>query len=209
MNKGRVTRSDVVKACQKGIVNAQKQYAEMAGEPMWYGPEYFITTHIAQSLNKAAGSKFITLENSAYYGLQDANALGKGTLHSDLRSNGRFDILLWWANELPRAVIEVKNRVYNKTQYESDIKRIKQTLERKSESSSLEFGVFSFYTLAYDSEIKENSGKQTLESRLSTIESRISDMVGANFNIEMARHIKYCDVGEVYWAAASVIITRA
>ena len=45
---------------------------------------------------------------------------------TDIREKGRVDILLWWANDTPRAIIEIKNQIYTKAQYEKDI-HVKRT----------------------------------------------------------------------------------
>ena len=66
-----------------------------------------------------------------------------------MRANGRVDILLWWAEGDPRAVIEIKNGVYIYRKIKKDVARICQMLKRKSKKSSLEFGVISFYMSRY------------------------------------------------------------
>jgi len=124
MKKGPISKESIVSACVLGIQIAQTKYLKMSGDWVCWAPEYFITSCIAQKISKQKGSKYVTLENSAYDALSEAGALGRGKLHKNIRSNGRFDILLWWGYGQPRAIIEVKNRVFNKTQYESDLKRI-------------------------------------------------------------------------------------
>ncbi|WP_027360760.1 hypothetical protein [Desulforegula conservatrix] len=207
MKKGRISKSEIVSACQSGIVSAHQQYLNMSEYWLWSAPEYFITSAIAQSLMSVNGNKYVTLENKAYDALYDANALGKGKLHSDIRSNGRFDILLWWAKGQPRAVIEVKNRVTNITQYEADIKRIKTVLNRKSIDSSIEFGLFSFFTLAQDS--TTTTGTETLQSRFKTIKININEILGNEFSADLVSHIEYCNQEKASWAAATILIERA
>ncbi|MGF1836405.1 hypothetical protein [Photobacterium sanguinicancri] len=178
--KGRISKSVIVNECLDGVVSAQKQYEEMSGgDWVCWAPEYFITSCLAQSLNQMNGSKYVTIENGAYDALDYAGAVGKGRLHRDIRSSGRFDLLLWWAKGDPRAVIEVKNRVFNKTQYESDLKRITAVLKRKKQESSMEFGAFVFYSATDDSSTKNSY--DILERRIQTIESNTKEIVGEDF----------------------------
>ncbi len=178
--KGRISRSKVVDECLNGVISAQEQYEEMSGGNwVCWAPEYFLTSCVAQSLSDMKGSKYITIENGAYDALDYAGAVGKGRLHRDIRSSGRFDLLLWWAKGDPRAVIEVKNRVFNKTQYEADLKRITAVLKRKKQESTMEFGAFAFYS-ATDDSTTQNS-KDILIQRIEKIKINAQAIVGPEF----------------------------
>jgi len=194
----------VVDICLEGVVSAQKQYCDMSGG-YWvcWAPEYFITTSIAQSLYKAKGSKYVTIENDVYDALNYAGAVGKGRLHVDIRSGGRFDLLLWWAKGDPRAVIEVKNRVFNKTQYESDLKRITAVLKRKKQESTMEFGAFVFYTATDDSSTKNSHA--ILDQRILTIQKNAQDIVGNEFKASLHTSDILID-NESGWFAGCILV---
>ncbi|WP_432463446.1 hypothetical protein [Agarivorans sp. QJM3NY_33] len=178
--KGRISRLTIVDVCLEGVVLAQNEYCDMSGgDWVCWAPEYFITTTVARCLHQAKGNKYVTIENGAYDALDYAGAVGKGRIHRDIRSGGRFDLLLWWAKGAPRAVIEVKNRVFNKTQYESDLKRITGVLKRKKLQSSMEFGAFTFYSAADDSSTKRSH--EILEQRIETIQNNAQVIVGDEF----------------------------
>lgn len=208
MKKGRIAKSEIINACLNGVISSHKQYFDMSGYWLWSAPEYFITTIIAQNLFGIDGKKYVTLENNALDGLYDSNALGKGKLHRDIRSNGRFDLLFWWGYDQPRAVIEVKNRVTNKTQYEADIKRIKGVLNRKSEESTIEFGSFVFYTETLDTKGNDKSSLKKIDIRIETIESNVADILGDQFQFETIKEPFYCPDEKAAWAAVCIVIKR-
>lgn len=204
--KGRISKTAVVDICLEGVAWAQNQYSDMSGgDWVCLAPEYFITSSIAQHLHQAEGSKFITIEHSAYDALDYAGAVGKGRLHGDIRSNGRFDLLLWWAKGFPRAVIEVKNRVFNKTQYESDLKRITAVLRRKKQESTIEFGAFVFYTATDNSSTK--SAQDILEQRITTIQKNAQDIVGRAF-IATLHTSEICVENKSGWFAGCILIVH-
>lgn len=202
--KGRVSVSTVVSACIEGITNAQNQYVSMSGgDWVYWAPEYFITSSIAQSLHNASGKKYITIENGAYDALYYAGAVGQGRLHRDIRPSGRFDLLLWWAKGHPRAVIEVKNRVFNKSQYESDLKRIAAVISRKKDSSTMEFGVFAFYSATKNSSSK--CSHDILEQRKKIIKNNAKKIIGDQFKVTLHTSETIVD-DEHAWLAGCILI---
>lgn len=176
------------------------------GDWLCWAPEYFMTSHIAQALYNAQGSKYVTIENGAYSALSHAGAVGRGRLHSDIRSGGRFDLLLWWAKGDPRAIIEVKNSVFNKTQYKSDLKRITSVLERKRNESSIEFGIFAFYTATDDSSKRKSTA--ILEQRMTTIQNNAQSIVGNQFKTTL--HTSNISIdNKSAWFAGCILVEHA
>ena len=203
---GPLAKNAVVQACLDGIENAQATYNEMSGSWMCWGPEYFITTEIARALATLDGSKYITLENSTYAALDDANATGRGKFHPDIRIEGRVDIVLWWANGTPRAEKEVKNNVRKISNYESDIKRIQTILARKRDQSSLKFGIFAFYTDCRATDLDD--ANERISRRLGIIETNINKLLGAGFKAKLEKNEIKPPVDGWAWAAVCVVITR-
>ncbi|MEI6893134.1 MAG: hypothetical protein V5789_00560 [Colwellia sp.] len=200
---GLISKSSVVEECVNGVIAAQNQYCEISGgDWVCWAPEYFITSCIAQTLHSAKGSKFVTIENGAYDALEYAGAVGKGRLHKDIRVGGRFDLLLWWAKGDPRAIIEVKNRVFNKTQYESDLKRITAVLNRKRNDSTMEFGAFVFYTATDDS---SKSASAILDQRIITIQNNAQEIVGEKFKATLSTNEIVVE-GESAWFAGCILV---
>lgn len=127
------------------------------GEWLWSAPEYLLTVKIAEKIASSKNSQLITMEDNVKFILKNANALGKGKIDNKVRPDGRFDIVLWYNEDIPRAVIEVKNSVNRYEKIQKDLLRIKKVLNRKKSLSKLEFGLISFYICnQYKSNAKES-----------------------------------------------------
>ncbi len=194
----------VVKKTLEGIVQAQKDYAKWTdGYWLWNAPEYLLCAYIAQKIAKIDGAKYLTLENNAKSAIEDAGARGKGRLHSKIRANGRFDILLWWGSYKPRAVIEVKNQIGNVDAIRDDLLRIKEVLKRKREDSSFQFGIVAYYTSTRDS--REFSAKERIAKRIDNICKDAMDIVGEELQITaFYKNIRV--EGDSAWVAAALLV---
>ena len=136
----------IIEATLDGIDESMEVYQEWSGgEWLWNAPEYLIIVKIAENISKIEGSKYITLEDNVDYLLDLAKAKGQGKVSGKARTNGRSDIVLWWANGTPRAIIEVKNSVFSLEKISKDLDRIREILKRKKSNSTLQFGLISFY----------------------------------------------------------------
>ena len=194
----------IINAILKGFVDAQKSYENMSGGFwLWNAPEYFITSTVAQSIYAIDAGKYLTLEHGSTDAIKDAGAKGRGRLPKDIREKGRVDVLLWWANSTPRAIIEIKNQIYSKDQYEKDIKRIKSFLGRNSDDSSLQFGVFAFYESAFSGERK--TAKEKIEGRINKIFDNSKLILGENFDVKLYVSDMHNE-SENAWQAACLFI---
>lgn len=200
---GPLSVEDVIAASLKGIVVAQKSYEEWSGEWLWSAPEYFSTVYVAREIGKKSAPKYITLENSASSAIKDAGAKGRGKLHSAIRANGRFDILLWWSNGKPRAPIEVKCQVTKIDKISADVKRISKVLHRKKSQSSINFGVIVFYTSC--NKDRTFSAKERLLKSLDNILSGAKVLVGDSCQIILEK-TKVNVVGDSAWAGAALVL---
>ena len=175
-----VSINKIIDSIIQGFITAHQSYEEMSGGFwLWNAPEYFITSTVAQNISALSGAKFITLENGSSSAIKDAGARGRGKLPKDIREKGKVDILLWWAGDTPRAVIEIKNQIYSKNQYEKDIKRIKSFLNLNTAKSSLQFGVFAFYESASTGSRK--TAEEKVNDRISNIYKNTKEILGQTF----------------------------
>jgi hypothetical protein len=188
----------------EGIAQAQKDYAKWTdGDWLWNAPEYLLSTFIAHNISKIKGAKYLTLENSAKSAIEDAGARGKGRLHSKMRANGRFDILLWWGSYDPRAVIEVKNQINNADAIRNDLLRIKEVLKRKRNDSSFQFGIVAYYTSTIDS--REFSARERINKRIKKIFEDAKNIVGEEFRVKpFNKRVQVED--DSAWVAAALLI---
>lgn len=167
---------DVANKTLTGISKAQKEYEYWTGGYwLWEAPEYMVTTYIARQISTISDRTFyLTLENNVRDGIKDAGG-GKGRPRKDLRFNGKFDILLWWANGTPRAIIEVKNQVpgYSKIKY--DASRISAAL---SQQNTIRCGFIAYYTSLADSTGK--LAKNRVDERVCKVASAVKEFAKDN-----------------------------
>jgi hypothetical protein len=102
----------IVRAALRGIERAQADYEKWSGG-YWLGhaPEDLMTVYIAREIARITGPASVTLECGALQALKDAGAVERGRLSRKIRAEGRFDIMVWHSDTLPRTPIEVKSRV--------------------------------------------------------------------------------------------------
>ena len=145
------------------------------------------------------------MENSAKEAMKDAG-VGKGKLHSDIRSNGRFDLLLWWANGKPRAPIEIKCQVTEFRKIRKDIERLNKVIHRNKMDSSFEFGMSVFYTSS-----KKRTGaaaREVTKQRIDNIVKGAKDLVDNNTIVKFkSSSIKV--VENSAWAAIAIVLKSA
>jgi len=135
--------------------------------------------------------------------IEEAGARGRGRLPKDIREKGKVDILLWYGNDKPRAIIEIKNYIYDYQQYEKDIKRIKESLKLNANQSSLQFGLLGYCDSADDG--KQKSARQKINDKKIRIENRIKDILGKDF-IVSSESSKIYKKKESAWCAICILI---
>lgn len=197
----------VVNAILSGFENSQNTYQEWSGGSwLWEAPEYLICSTVAKHIAEIEGAKFITLENGSTRTLEDAGARGRGRLSKDIREKGKVDILLWWGDGSPRAVIEIKNQIYSSAQYESDIKRICGFLNRNGHESSLQFGAFAFYESAFSGTRK--SAKEKVDGKIERIFDKVNSIFPNQFDLSLHKSAIYEEIKNNAWGAACILIKR-
>jgi hypothetical protein len=91
---------------------------------------------------------------------------------------GRYDLVHYWANERPRAAIEVKNgvKVLNTALFNADFDRLTRTL-KASKSSSYQFCAFVYFaTIDYRGNSSIQVEKREARAKLDSLSSRINDL---------------------------------
>jgi len=201
----RISIPKIISAVIEAYSDAQQEYEDWTGgEWLWKAPEYLITTTIARRIFDIDGPKYITIEHGASSAIDDAGAKGKGRLSAKIRGKGKVDLLLWWGDGSPRAVIEVKNQIFSTDQYKKDIERIASFLTRNKEDSSLQFGLFSFYESATSGSRK--SAVEKINDRIEKIFRNSIDFAGNNVSIKKYTSEVYQDADSAR-ASACLLIT--
>lgn len=197
-----VSMATIVKNALNGVVKAQKTYEDWSGgEWLWKAPEYMATVFVAQEIAKLDGAKYVTVEHGTKSAMEDAGAIGRGKLHNKIRAGGRFDILLWWADEWPRAPIEVKCQVTGFEKIKADLQRIEKVVHRNKKDSSFQFGMVVFYTSCKD---KGGFPKEILEKRLEKINANCKKYI-TSCTVKMTNSRIYKD-GDSAWVASAIVL---
>lgn len=203
---GQISEEQVVNASLRGIIAAQKDYMEWSGEWLWQAPEYLSTIYVAREIGKLGLG--LTLEHSVNSTINHAGARGRGRLNSDIRADGRFDILIW-SNELTPAVpIEVKCQVKSIYKIRNDITNIVSvlnTINTRAERSLIKFGMVVFY-LSYESQDAELA-KEIIERSFRNIARRVANDFGEQCASVLHSTEIYTDATfNSAWAGAALVL---
>lgn len=189
-----------------GIYNAEKAYEKWSGgEILAYTAEHVLYNFISESIMKISGPKYVEIEPKCKDVIYAACGKRRGRLSLAARPNGHIDILLWWAKDKPRGVIEIKHNVYYYEQCSADIKRIISLLN--SRPTTLQFGIFAYYSSASDGKIK--TAKEKLTDLYNRILSQIKTTYEKNWKIDGDQKIiEYKDFENIpsAWAGSCVLI---
>ena len=198
-----VSITSIVKGALTGVVKAQKAYVDWSGgDWLWNAPEYFSTVFVAQEIAQLDGAKYVTVEHGAKAAMKDAGAIGRGRLHHKIRAGGKFDILLWWADESPRTPIEVKCQVAGIEKIKADLQRIEKVIHKNKQVSSFQFGMVVFYTSCREG--KGFTAKEILVKRLENINTGSKKAV-PNCIVKMTNSKIYIDEDSA-WVASTIVL---
>jgi len=206
---GQIPMGDIVDRVIEGIGKAQRDYKKWSGdENLDNAPEYLITVSIAQSIAQLRlDNYFITLEGGVKGTLESCGALGKGRIHRDMRANGKFDIVIWWAGGTPRAVIEVKHNIWFFRRLRIDLQRIGETLKRKSDNSTLQFGILAFY-ISCEGKDSENA-QGNVKRKIHYLYQKSKAILDGDFTVNLREGNDVKRVEDKYaWEAVALVIRR-
>jgi len=200
-----ISQTVCAQAVIDGISEAQNNYALWSGgEWLWAAAEYMLTVHVAKALAELEGANFVTIEHNGHDALNNAGAVAPGPKPKNARLNGRFDLLLWWGGGTPRAVIELKNQPICMNTCTKDFNRISSVLSIGQENSSLQFGLFGFYTSAKDGSRK--GAEEKVQDKINTITGLATNCIGSRCKINAYQSDITTDDTDSAWAAGCLLI---
>lgn len=194
---------EVIENTLKGIANAQREYERMNGCWLWEAPEYFMTTCVAREISSHRQFGYsVTIENNVRAAIDDAGGMGRGRPRNDLRPDGNFDILLWWANDTPRTVIEVKRHIRRFAQVLSDVARICSVLDR---ADTIRNGLVAYYSSLLG---EPTQLRRLISERIAAIEGETREYVGRRGMIVDHCRRKTALVHDSAWTAGVLNISQ-
>ncbi len=208
MSRG-MPKKQVFASVLHGIEQASESFCKISGwESLWYAPEYFLTCAIASALAES-GSGETTIEDGVRQTMKIAGANGPGKPRNGLRKGGRFDLVLWWKQGTPRAVIEVKHPLYSPSKvFEDDIIRIRDVLDASLKTGgSFQFGGLSFWTGANQTNGEPEGVKKRIEDNAKSLRKSAQGLAGDQYVVTLhPGKIKTEDNGKWGWAAMLLVL---
>lgn len=203
-----VAKKKVFETILAGVEQASADYEGMSGwNSLWYAPEYFLTASIAKQISSLGGC-YLTLEDSVRDTMKIAGANGPGQPRKGLRKGGRFDIVLWWQQGTPRAVIEVKHALLSPNEvFEKDIIRIRDVLSASQrKQGDFQFGSLAFWTWVDEEETAQESADKRIKYNTKALQVAASNLVGDDFVVSLHRNVHEGSGGNWKWAAVLLVI---
>lgn len=172
-----------------GLVNALIASGERAfklfhqisgGYWLDHAPEYFLTSHAAAAICSSEKTA-AWLEASVSQTRAEAAAVPRGRPHGHDRRNGRYDIVLYWANGTPRAAVEIKSPIWyaDTGRLVPDFTRLCKTLSANAEST-FQFCVFLYYASVGDPERIFANASQRLRDVIARIDAHAVETATAH-----------------------------
>lgn len=155
-----------------GIQHSTRLYKSWSNDwPFYYAPEYLMTIEIARKIRGIRKWElWTTPEWSVRETLSEAKGMRQGRPESALRLQGRYDIVVWRANNTPRFVIEVKHRVVGFSQIKDDVSRICTAF--KNPKLKMQCGFIVFWSEAYEG--REGDARIMINKRVEKIFDQVS-----------------------------------
>ena len=203
---------DLISAMIRGGEKAVSEFNWISGGE-WFdeAPEYFLTTYVATSI-RSFNNTFSLLEVSVDGTRKSAGASRLGRPANHERRNGRFDVVIYWANDTPRGAVEIKSPIWSVTEnlIQPDIDELCSALCANTDST-LQFGAFIFYASSGNPNRLHNSASERLRDLLKRIDKFSSDLAKShgidNILIPGAIH-RGDEVDGGAWCIAALVFTR-
>lgn len=176
MSNGADKGTELLHCLIHGGERAVADFMKLSGGE-WFNeaPEYFLTTYLAMSVQKLEKT-YALLEVHVGTTRKEAGASRLGRPANKERRNGRFDIVIYWANGNPRGAIEVKSplHIVADNKLRPDFDRLCTSLSANSDSS-FQFGAFVYYADVSDPIRKHDNASGKLRELIDNIHCRAKD----------------------------------
>ena len=160
----------------EGAKQAHREYYRLSNEWLDHAPEFFLTTMVARELGRGVMKYWVYLDASPKKIKDEMEHVSPGQPAKN--NQFRFDLVVWWKNNLPRAVIEVK-RAWAIAPLLKDKKKIIGFLKQK-QAKGAKRGYLLVYSEAREKKGKKGSGKNTLCNRFNNFATQLkAELAGA------------------------------
>ena len=187
------------KAVIAGIKKAQAEYEKITAGVWWQGPEYWVTIHVAKKLQSINNEGPIVLELGSNDVREEAGRKNKGRL-PNLVKGKRYDIVVYFKNEKPRAVVEIKSW-QDQQRILDDVEKVIAALR----TAKLRFGAVGYF---YKKEGGANkSAKEKIEDYIKEL-NRLTGIAATDHNYKIGSNEYIRTVDYSAWVAGCITIER-
>lgn len=176
MSSGADRGTELIDCLIRGGEKAVADFAEISGGE-WFdeAPEYFLTTYLASSVRKLEKT-YALLEVHVGETREKAGAYRRGRPAKNERRNGRFDFVVYGANDKPRGAIEVKSPLWvvDENRLGPDFERLVASIAANRDSS-FQFGAFVYYASVSkpDTEAKHKAKHDNATEKLRELVAKV------------------------------------
>ncbi len=174
MSSGADKGIELLECLIRGGEKAVAEFNELSGGDRFdEAPEYFLTTYLASSIKEFEKTTAL-LEVHVGETRKKAGAIRRGRSAKKERRNGRFDIVVYWANGKPRGAIEVKSPLWivDEKKLGPDFDELSTAISA-SNDSTFQFTAFVYY--ASVSKPKPNQKHSNSSKKLRDLVAKIHD----------------------------------
>lgn len=149
-----------------GVFVAKRTYSKMTGYGLWHAPEVFLSSALAMHLSSINKSCCVYPECSPKAIQRDHSVDRLVGRPLNVNEQQRFDLLLWWANESPRCIVELKMTYAQGNSVKKDGEKL-LAYSKEARRIGLRSGYLLVYSHAYRNRelSKEVQGRETLAKR--------------------------------------------
>lgn len=160
-----------------GVFVAKRTYSKMTGYGLWHAPEVFLSSALAMYLSSINKSCCVYPECSPKTIQRDHNVTRLAGRPLQVNEQQRFDLLLWWANESPRCIVELKMTYAQGNSVIRDGEKL-VTYSREAKRIGLRSGYLLVYSHAYRNRERSKAvqGKETLAKRFREYQSGLQKL---------------------------------
>jgi len=212
MSNGADKGAELLDCLIRGGEKAVAEFGDLSGGE-WFdeAPEYFLTTYLASSVRKLEKTT-VLLEVHVGATRKEAGAYRRGRPAKNERRNGRFDLVVYWANGKPRGAIEVKSPLWivDEKKLGADFIELCKCISA-NDDSSFQFTAFVYYASVSHPKQKHDNSSEKLRELVDKVHKRAEisakelDLVAKSWPGSIHRGKGDCDDA---WCVAAIVFVR-
>jgi len=160
-----------------GVFAVRKTYVKMTDYGLWHAPEVFLSSALAMHIADKNKSCCVYPECSPRSIERDHDVPRPVGRPPSVNKQQRFDLLLWWANEKPRCIVELKMTYAQGSAVTRDGQKL-LAYAKEAKRIGIRSGYLLVYSHAYRNRDLATSaqGRETLANRFRTYKAALQEL---------------------------------